>query len=97
MVMDLVLYDSETLRPVCVLDTKYKAHSTVSNDDYYQVVAYADAIDCENAILIYPKELEYPFDEKPGRIRVKTAIYDLCSDLDLAGEKLLERLYSAIA
>jgi 5-methylcytosine-specific restriction enzyme subunit McrC len=96
MVMDLVLYDRETLRPLCVLDTKYKAHSTVSNDDYYQVVAYADAIDCEIAILIYPKELEYPFDEKPGRIRVKTAVFDIGSDLDQSGNKLLERLYAVL-
>jgi 5-methylcytosine-specific restriction enzyme subunit McrC len=96
MVMDLVIYDQETRRPLCILDTKYKAQSTVSNDDYYQAVAYADAEGCENAVLIYPKELDYPFDEKPGRIRVTTAIFDISSDLDQAGEKLLERLYEML-
>jgi 5-methylcytosine-specific restriction enzyme subunit McrC len=96
MVMDLVLYDRDAQTPLCVLDTKYKAHSTVSNDDYNQVVAYADAVGCENAVLIYPKELEYPFDEKPGRIRVKTAVFDIGTDLDAAGEKLLKRLYESI-
>ncbi len=96
MVMDLVLYDRGTRRPLCVLDTKYKAHSTVSNDDYYKVVAYADRLGCENAFLIYPKELEYPFDEKPGKIRVKTAVFDIGGDLDQSGKKLLDRLYSVI-
>ncbi|MCL5423330.1 MAG: McrC family protein [Nitrospirae bacterium] len=95
MVMDLVLYDRETQRPLCVLDTKYK-DGTVSNEDYNQVVAYADAVGCENAVLIYPKELEYPFDEKPGGIRVKTAVFDVGSELDQSGEKLLERLYAVI-
>jgi 5-methylcytosine-specific restriction enzyme subunit McrC len=96
MVMDLVVYDKGTRRPLCILDTKYKAQSTVSNDDYNQVVAYADTAGCENAVLIYPRELEYPFDEKPGRIRVKTAVFDIGSDLDQAGEKLLKRLYELL-
>lgn len=96
MVMDLVLYDKETGSPLCIVDTKYKAYSAVSNDDYYQVVAYADRLGCENAVLIYPKELEYPFDEKPGRIRVKTAVFDVGSDLDQAGERLLERIYAVL-
>ena len=97
MVMDLVIYDRETRSPLCVLDTKYKAQSTVSNDDYNQAVAYADAAGCENAILIYPKELEYPFDEKPGGIRVKTAVFNISSDMDQAGEKLLARLYEVLS
>jgi len=96
MVMDLVVYDHKTGHPLCVLDTKYKAHSSVSNDDYYQVIAYADRLGCDNAVLIYPKELECPFDEKPGRIRVKTAVFDVGSELDQGGKKLLERLYSVI-
>ncbi len=95
MLMDMVLYHRETKTPLCVLDTKYKAHSTVSNDDYYQVVAYADALNCENAVLIYPRQLEYPFDEKPGRIRVKTAVFDINDDLDHSGSSLLEDLLQA--
>ena len=96
MVMDLVLYDRETRVPLCVLDTKYKAHNTVSNNDYNQAVAYADAVGCKNAILIYPKNLDYPFDEKPGRIRVKTAVFDVGTEIDEAGKKLLARLYESI-
>ena len=97
MVMDLVIYDRETRLPLCVLDTKYKAQSTVSNDDYNQAVAYADAAGCANAVLIYPKELEYPFDEKPGSVRVKTTVFNISSDLDQAGGKMLERLYEVLS
>ena len=96
MVMDILLCDRDTGKPLCVLDTKYKAHNTVSNDDYNQVIAYSDAVGCENAVLVYPKELEYPFDEKPGRIRVNTAIFDVGSNLDIAGGKLLQRLYTVL-
>ena len=96
MVMDLVIYDRQSRLPLCVLDTKYKARNTVSNDDYNQAVAYADAAGCKNAILIYPKELDYPFDEKAGAIRVKTAVFDIGSDLDQAGKKLMERLYEML-
>jgi hypothetical protein len=35
-----------------------------SNEDYNQVVAYSDAVRCENAVLVYPMLLEHPFDEK---------------------------------
>lgn len=59
-------------------------------------MAYADALNCENAVLIYPRQLEYPFDEKPGRIRVKTAIFDINDDLDRSGNLLLEELFKDI-
>jgi len=97
MVMDLVIYDRETRRPLCILDTKYKAQSTISNDDYNQAVAYADAAGCGNAVLIYPKDLECPLDEKAGGIRVKTAVFNISSDLDRAGGKMLERLYEVLS
>jgi len=96
MVMDLVLYDRDTGKPVCVLDTKYKAHSTVLTDDYSKVVAYGDAIGCDDTILIYPKPLEFPFNEKPGKIRVKTAVFDIGGDLDEKGEEMLEQLALSI-
>jgi len=97
MVMDLLLCERNTGKPLCVLDTKYKAYHSVSNADYNQVVAYADAVGCQNALLIYPQELIYPFDEKPGRIRVRTAVFNLGKNLDKAGAKLLSRLYTILA
>lgn len=96
MIMDLLICDARTARPLCVLDTKYKAHNTVSPADYNQVVAYADATGCENAILIYPGKLEHPFDEKPGTIRVKAAVFDIGADLSAAGEAMLRQLYDTV-
>jgi len=96
MVPDMVIYEADTGKPLCVLDTKYKAHNSVLNEDYYQMVAYSDTVGCENAILIYPKELELPFDEKPGRIRVRTAIFDLGTDLETAGSEFLKSIYSVL-
>ena len=59
--IDLVLYRRVANRPLCVLDTKYKLHGTVANDDYNQVVAYALNKQCGDAMLIYPKELRHAF------------------------------------
>lgn len=96
MLMDMVLYRRDTNIPICVLDTKYKAHSSVANDDYNQVVAYADGLNCETAFLIYPRQLEYPLDEKPGKIRVKTLVFDVSDDLDYSGDLLRKNLYEAL-
>ena len=96
MVMDLIIYNRENGVPLCILDTKYKAHSSVSSEDYSQVVAYSDAVGCENAILIFPKKLDQPFNEKPGRIRVKTAVFDLGVEIEKAGELFLKNLYETI-
>lgn len=96
MIIDLVIYDRESNKPLCVLDTKYKAGKRISPVDYNQVVAYADALHCHSAFLIYPKLLEEPFDEQWGSIRVKTLCFDINDDLDLAGEQLLNRLYEVI-
>ena len=96
MIMDILVCDRETGKARCVLDTKYKAHNTVSNDDYNQVVAYSDALGCDRAVLVYPKELEYRFDEKPGRIRVNALVFDIGSDLENSGNAFLKGLYSLV-
>ncbi len=92
MVMDLVLYNLDTSKPICVLDTKYKAHNTVLPDDYSKVVAYGDAIGCDETVLIYPKPLEFPFNEKPGKVRVKTVVFDIGGELEENGNKMLTQL-----
>ncbi len=96
MVMDLVLYDRRTQQPLCVLDTKYKTHNTVRPEDYNQVVAYADALHCDTAILIYPQPFVQTFDEKKGRVRVKAVAFDINDDLIAAGNNLLSELYNCI-
>ena len=57
MVMDILIYEKASEKCLCVLDTKYKAHDSVSPDDYNQVLAYSDAVGCGHAVLVYPSEL----------------------------------------
>ena len=63
---------SDTLEPVCVLDTKYKTHKPLA-DDIAQVVAYAESKGCREAVLIYPQPVETALDERIGDIRARAA------------------------
>jgi 5-methylcytosine-specific restriction enzyme subunit McrC len=91
--MDLVLCDKRTNQPKCIMDTKYKV-GVPSMDDIYQVVAYAEANGCKEAILIYPAELESPLDMMWGDIHVRSATFSLEGDLDEAGQKFLYQMTS---
>lgn len=91
--IDLVLYDTLTDEVRYVLDTKYKAPDKPSTDDLAQVVAYAEAKDCKEAILIYPIALEKSLDEKIGDIRVRSLTFSLDDDLEKAGKEFLKSLF----
>ena len=82
--MDLVLCDRISQQPKCIMDTKYKI-GPPSMSDIHQVIAYAEAIGCKEAILIYPVEKESPLDMWVGDIHVRSATFALEGDLDEAG------------
>ncbi|MCB0211631.1 MAG: restriction endonuclease, partial [Anaerolineae bacterium] len=90
--IDLVLYDAKSDEARCVLDTKYKAPGTPANDDIFQVVAYAEAKGCRQAVLVYPTPLAQPLDETIGRIRVRSLTFGLDGNLEAAGRQLLAAL-----
>lgn len=90
--IDLVLYDTQSGQPVCVLDTKYKAADKPANEDIFQVVAYAEAIGCREAVLIYPTPLTQPLNEQIGDIRVRSLTFALAGDLAQAGQAFLQNL-----
>ena len=90
--IDLLLGDSETKKVQYVLDTKYKAPDKVANNDIHQIVAYANALNCKNAILIYPQNLKAPIDKQIGDIRVRSLTFSLDSDLHEAGKTFLTSL-----
>ena len=92
--IDLLLGDSETKKVQYVLDTKYKAPDKVANNDYHQIVAYANALKCQNAILVYPQNLTKPLDIKHGAIRVRSLTFSLDSDLNEAGKTFLTSLFA---
>jgi 5-methylcytosine-specific restriction enzyme subunit McrC len=90
--IDLLLGDSETKKVQYVLDTKYKAADKVDSDDRHQIVAYANALKCQNAILVYPQNLKQPLEIKHGEIRVRSLTFSLDSDLHEAGKTFLTSL-----
>lgn len=81
--------------PLCVLDTKYKPDSRPATDDLAQVVAYAVALGCTEAVLIYPGPIE-PVDLQVGRVHVRSLAFDLEQDLERAGRDCLSRLLEGL-
>ncbi|MEG5037932.1 MULTISPECIES: 5-methylcytosine restriction system specificity protein McrC [unclassified Microcoleus] len=90
--IDLIIRDIETNEILYVLDTKYKAPDRVGSDDRHQIVAYANALNCQNAILVYPQNLKQPLEIKHGEIRVRSLTFSLDSDLNEAGKTFLKSL-----
>ncbi|MEG5028403.1 restriction endonuclease [Microcoleus sp. AT8-B1] len=90
--IDLIIRDIETNEILYVLDTKYKAPNRVGRDDRNQIVAYANALNCQNAILVYPQDLTTRLDIKHGAIRVRSLTFSLDSDLNEAGKTFLTSL-----
>jgi hypothetical protein len=43
---------------IAVADTKYKDAGKLTTDDVAQVIAYADRMETDEAILVYPTELD---------------------------------------
>lgn len=89
--IDLTLIDKASQKTAFVLDTKYKKGPPLPND-VSQVVTYAEATGCTEAILIYPTRLQEPLDENIGRIRVRSLAFSLDDDLEQAGEAFLRDL-----
>jgi 5-methylcytosine-specific restriction enzyme subunit McrC len=90
--IDLLLCDIETGKVQYVLDTKYKAPDRADSGDRHQIVAYANAVNCKNAILIYPEHLKQPLDIKNGDLRVRSLNFSLNDDLNEAGKIFLTSL-----
>lgn len=94
--IDLVLYEEATGAPLCVLDTKYKTDPRPKTDDIFQVIGYAEAKGCQEAVLLYPVPLSKPFDEKIGDIRVRSMAFSLSGDLDRSGESFMNDLLRSV-
>ena len=94
--IDLTLYDARTHRVICVLDTKYKVPDAPSQADIFQVMAYAQAKECQEAVLIYPTSLEKPLDVQMPRVRVRSLPFSVDGDLEEAGQAFVQVLYRAL-
>ncbi|MBW6475295.1 MAG: McrC family protein [Anaerolineaceae bacterium] len=87
--IDLVISDKETGKPLCVLDTKYKTPITPSQEDIAQIYLYAGIKKCNEGILIYPSDLEKPLDTLIDGTRIRTSTFSLKGNLEEAGQQLL--------
>lgn len=93
--MDLVLYDLRSREVRCILDTKYKASYTPSSEDVKQMIAYAVAKRCNQAILVYPTSSIEPFDVCVENIRVRSIAFPLeDDDLEKSGKDFLTTVLS---
>ena len=97
-IFDILLkkqYGGET---ICVIDTKYKIPEKPSNEDIFQVVAYAVHLGCCQAVLVYPEELAKPADIMVGDVHVRSLAFPLDADnqeeFDERGEELVEGILS---
>ncbi|NTU80468.1 MAG: restriction endonuclease [Chloroflexales bacterium] len=90
--IDLVIRDTITGEAHCVLDTKYKRVDMPSTSDIAQVVAYAEATGCKDALLVYPAAPQRALDAVIGDIRVRSVIFDLADDIQQAGYRLMEQI-----
>lgn len=93
--VDILLTDVSTGKPLCLLDTKYKDVDSPSTSDVQQVIAYAKALGCKEAILVYPTPPKYHFEAHVGGdIHVWTAAFSTEGDLEANGHALLQQVLS---
>jgi 5-methylcytosine-specific restriction enzyme subunit McrC len=96
-IIDILLYNAATGKTIAVLDTKYKAPELAGNTDIHQMISYANTTKCEQAFLIYPKDLTQPLDVESDQIRVRSLTFSLDDNLDRAGETFLKNLFLLIS
>lgn len=70
--MDAVVENATTGEPVAVLDAKYKYGESPKASDVQQVVAYATALGCRRAVLVYPDADLAGRESTIGGVRVQT-------------------------
>ena len=54
-----------------------------------EIVAYAEKIGCQEAILVYPRGLPRPFEARVGDIRVRSLSFSLEGDGNEAGHRFM--------
>lgn len=91
--IDMVLYD-ENGNPHAILDTKYKTPIKPSQADISQIVTYAKAKNCHEAILVYPEPLPRPLDIWLDDLHIRSLTFSLDRDLETAGQRFLQTVLS---
>ncbi|MEM9137361.1 MAG: restriction endonuclease, partial [Cyanobacteria bacterium P01_F01_bin.42] len=94
--IDLVLRDTKTGKTRYVLDTKYKTPVSPSSNDTAKINTYAAAQDCCEAVLVYPKPLEKPFNGLISQIRIRCLTFALAQDLERCGQRFINALFETV-
>ena len=93
-VIDLVIRNGDK---TWVLDTKYKVPNKAAPDDIAQIVAYAESMETNEGILVYPRRLPGAILYQVGTTTVRILAFDLDGDLQTAGERFVAELLQAVA
>jgi 5-methylcytosine-specific restriction enzyme subunit McrC len=91
--VDIALFDRSSDRCIAVLDTKYKSAEIPSESDIQQIVAYAVKMGASNGYLIYPSSTTRKIDLQVGTVRVRSIVFALSGDLDMAGDIFITSLF----
>jgi 5-methylcytosine-specific restriction enzyme subunit McrC len=90
---DIFLIDEKTGRHLAVLDTKYKSGEQPTEDDIHQLAFYANELQVDRAMLIYPSPSARQFRIRHGnRITLESLVFDVTAPLEQAGVKFLTEL-----
>jgi 5-methylcytosine-specific restriction enzyme subunit McrC len=92
--LDLVFWQDGEV--IAVADTKYKDTRKSSTDDVAQVVAYAEQMGTDEAILIYPTDLDVNADFQVGEVRVRDRQFRLDGTIDQMGKDFMSDLLSVV-
>lgn len=69
--MDAVVYEKDSGEATSIVEVKYKYTDSPSSKDLQQAVAYASALGCSDALLVYPRVPEGNVRAKVGRVAVR--------------------------
>ena len=92
-IIDLVIRNGDE---VWVLDTKYKVPEKAATSDIAQIVAYAESMETNEGILIYPQRLPGAARYQVGGTAVRILAFDLEGDLNVAGERFVAELLHGV-
>ena len=81
---------------MAVADTKYKGDRRPTTNDVAQVVAYAEQMETESAILIYPTALDTSVDFQVGNVRVRDLQFRLNGAIDRMGDDFMSALFTLL-
>lgn len=94
--IDLVLIDTSSGDVLAVMDTKYKRSTNPTQADINQIHTYAAMMNTKNAFLIYPSNETKCLSFKIKDITIRSIIFDISKNPDVAGRLFLEELKNMI-